>query len=394
MKKYDFDKPVSRAGSNDLKNGVLQERFGRSDLIPLWVADMDWETPEFITAALQKRLQHSLYGYTMLCPVYYQSIIDWQKAHFGWELQRSWISFIPGVVTGIALCINALTQKGDKVIIQPPVYYPFRLVTKANGRQVVNNPLRRKADGSYEMDFDYLASVAEGARMLILCNPHNPGGITWDKATLQRLAQFCYERNIIVVSDEIHGDLALFGNTHTPFATVSPQATAISITLGAPSKTFNIAGIVSSWAIVPDDNLRQRFFSFLEASGHNSPQLFAPIATIAAYQQGDEWRKAMLAYTEENIRFVEDFLAQHLPQIRPLRPQASFLVWLDCTALNMSQKELVHFFVHEAGLALNDGSSFGPGGEGYMRLNVGTQRSVLQQALDQLLAAFLRREQS
>lgn len=386
---YSFDKIVDRRGSGDLKHGVLQERYGRSDLLPLWVADMDFETPPFITEALRQRLDHSLFGYTVVPEELWDVIIQWTLEHHGWQVQREWLTYIPGIVKGIGMAINVFSEEGDKVIIQPPVYHPFRLTPQGNGRKVVYNPLRELPDGSYDMDFEQLEQVTdEHCKILILSNPHNPAGICWKEDTLRRLAHFCYEHHILVLSDEIHSDMALFGNRHIPFATVSDEAAACSITFAAPSKTFNIAGIVSSYAIVPNPTLRRRFYSWLEANELNDPPLFSPIATIAAYSQGESWRKQMLAYIEENIRFVEEYCQQHLPKIKPWRPEASFLVWLDCRPLGLQHDELIDLFVNRAHLALNDGAMFGPGGEGFMRLNVGTPRSILLQALLQLEKAM------
>ena len=386
---YSFDKIVDRRGSGDLKHGVLQERYGRSDLLPLWVADMDFETPPFITEALRQRLDHSLFGYTVVPEELWDVIIQWTLEHHGWQVQREWLTYIPGIVKGIGMAINVFSEEGDNVIIQPPVYHPFRLTPQGNGRKVVYNPLRELPDGSYDMDFEQLEQVTdEHCKILILSNPHNPAGICWKEDTLRRLAHFCYEHHILVLSDEIHSDMALFGNRHIPFATVSDEAAACSITFSAPSKTFNIAGIVSSYAIVPNPTLRRRFYSWLEANELNDPPLFSPIATIAAYSQGESWRRQMLAYIEENIRFVEEYCQQHLPKIKPWRPEASFLVWLDCRPLGLQHDELIDLFVNRAHLALNDGAMFGPGGEGFMRLNVGTPRSILLQALIQLEQAI------
>ena len=385
---YDFDKIIDRTGSGDLKHGVLKERYGRDDLLPLWVADMDFETPQFITDALRQRLEHSLFGYTVVPDELWTSIIQWIHNHHQWEVKREWLTYIPGIVKGIGMAINVFVKEDEKVIIQPPVYHPFRLTPQGNGRKVVYNPLK-EVDGTYEMDFEQLAEVVDDkCRLLILSNPHNPAGVCWPKETLQRLAHFCFEHNIIVISDEIHADMALFGNKHIPFASVSDEAAQISITFGAPSKTFNIAGIVSSYAIVPNDSLRRRFYTWLEANELNDPPLFSPIATIAAYTQGEDYRQQMLSYIEDNIRFVENYCREHLPQIKPWRPQASFLVWLDCRALGLSHDALVDLFVNRAHLALNDGAMFGIGGSGFMRLNVGTPRAVLRQALEQLFQAL------
>ena len=386
---YNFDKIIDRTGSGDLKHGVLKERYGRDDLLPLWVADMDFETPEFITNALRRRLEHSLFGYTVVPDELWTIIIRWIADHHQWQVERQWLTYIPGIVKGIGMAINVFVKEDEKVIIQPPVYHPFRLTPQGNGRKVVFNPLKEKPGGGYEMDFEQLAEVADDkCRLLILSNPHNPAGICWDADTLRRLAHFCFEHNIIVISDEIHSDMALFGNRHTPFATVSNEAAQISITFGAPSKTFNIAGIVSSYAIVPNSTLRRRFYTWLEANELNDPPLFAPIATIAAYQQGEEWRKQMLRYVEDNIRYLEDYCRKNLPAIKPLRPEASFLVWLDCRELGFNHEQLIDLFVNRARLALNDGEMFGTGGQGFMRLNVGTPRAILKEALDRLYQTF------
>lgn len=385
MGKYDFDKVIERRGTGAIKTDVLQERYGDANLTPLWVADMDFETPSFVTEALRQRLEHPIFGYTTEPEDYWPTVIRWIADHHNWNVEREWLTYIPGIVKGIGMAINVFVKEDEKVIIQPPVYHPFRLTPEGNGREVVYNPLHENADGSYSMDFENLAAVAdEKCRMLILSNPHNPAGIVWDKDALVRLADFCYRHHILVISDEIHGDMALWDNKHIPFATVSEEAAACSITFGAPSKTFNIAGIVSSYAIVPNDDIRQRFFGWLQANELNEPTIFAPIATIAAFQKGEAWRQEMLRYVEGNIDFVIDYCDKYLPGIKALRPQASFLVWLDCRGLKLSHDELVDLFVKGAHLALNDGEMFGKGGEGFMRMNVASPRSVLHQALEQL----------
>ena len=373
--KYDFDKIIDRSGSGDLKHEALLPRWGRKDLLPLWVADMDFETPAFITDAIKARLEHSLFGYTVEPEDFLPSIMDWVRDHHQWDVKREWIRFIPGIVKGIGMVINVFTKEDEKVIIQPPVYHPFRLTPEGNGREVVFNPLKMREDGYYEMDFGHLEKVCdEKCKVFILCNPHNPGGITWDRETLQRLADFCYEHHLIVISDEIHADMAIFGHKHIPFASVSDKAREISITFQAPSKTFNIAGIVSSYSIIPNEDIRRKFYGWLSANELDEPTIFSPIATIAAF-------------IEENIRFVEDFCREHIPGIRPLRPQASFLVWLNCRDLHLNHEQLLDLFIDMAHLALNDGEMFGPGGEGFMRLNVASPRMIIRQALEQLAEA-------
>lgn len=388
MELYYFDEIIERKGTDCIKYDTLKEHFGREDLTPLWVADMDFRTPDFIIDALKKRCEHPVFGYTYPSDKYFSSIINWVRELHGWEIREEWISYIPGIVRGIAFTIEHFTRKGDKIIIQPPVYHPFRSVPDSLGREVVNNPLRL-VNGVYKMDFDHLESIIDDkCKILILSNPHNPAGIVWTKETLQQLASICAKHNIIVISDEIHAEMAYPSYTHHPFPTVSDEAASCSITFAAPSKTFNIAGIVSSYAIVPDDSLRKSFYSFLEAGEFNHGTIFAYTAVVAAYMQGAEWRRQMLDYVIENVHFVDQYLKNNIPQIKAYMPQASFLVWLDCTGLGLNHKELVSLFRDRANLALNDGAMFGFEGNGYMRLNVGCPREKLETALDKLKNAI------
>lgn len=387
--KYDFNTIIDRTGSGDLMHGALLPRWHRDDLLPMWVADMGFAVCPDIIDAMKQRLEHPILGYTVEPEDYYPAIHDWILNHHQWSIHRRWLKFIPGIVKGIGIVCNLFLKPDEKVIVMPPVYHPFFLTPQGNHREVVWNPLKRKEDGYYEMDFDNLAQVYdEKCKVLILCNPHNPGGICWDKETLIKLAEFCYEHHILVVSDEIHADLAIFGHKHIPFATVSDKAAQISITFQAPTKTFNIAGIISSYAIVPNEKIRKVFYHWLTANELDEAHIFAHIATIAAFRKGEEWRKQMLAYVEDNIKFVEDYCKEKMPQIRPLRPQASFLVWLNCRDLHLSHDQLLDLFIDKAHLALNDGEMFGPGGEGFMRLNVGCPRPLIALALSQLADAI------
>ena len=389
MANYDFDRMIDRRGSGALKTDALKERYGNADLLPMWVADMDFATPPFIIDALRKRIEHPIFGYTIEPEDYWPTVQEWILSHHGWKTEREWLRYIPGIVKGIGMVINAFLKPDEKVIIQPPVYHPFRLVPEGNHREVVFNPLTENPDGSYSMDFENLETVCdEKCRLLILSNPHNPAGILWDAQTLRRLASFCHSRGIIVISDEIHCDMALWGLRHIPFASVSPEAAACSITFQAPSKTFNIAGIVSSYSIVPNPELRKVFYSYLKANEFDEAPIFAPIATIAAFREGEEWRRQMLSYVEGNIEYVISYCKDKLPAIKALRPQASFLVWLDCRGLGLSHSELVDLFVQKAGLALNDGAMFGHAGSGFMRLNVGCPRSTVVTAMERLRAAI------
>ena len=388
MKIYDFNKPVDRRGSHCIKYDALNNFFGRDDLLPLWVADMDFETPDFIIEAMHRRLDHAVLGYPMQYDGYWNSIINWIESHHGWKVEREWMRYIPGIVKGIAMVIHAFTQAGDKVIIQPPVYHPFRHVPEQNGRQVVENPLRCVGD-RYEMDFEHLEQVIdEKCKVLILANPHNPIGITWSRETLCRLADIAVKHNLIVISDEIHCDMALYGNKHIPFASVSETAASCSITFGAPSKTFNIAGVVSSYAIVSDPTLREKFFSWLAAGELDMATIFAMTATEAAFTHGEAWRQQMIAHIESNIDYVEEYLKENIPAVKIIKPQASFLVWMDFSALGLEHSALIRLIEDEAHLAMNDGAMFGISGEQHTRLNVGTQRAVLEQAMTQLKQAI------
>lgn len=389
MKHYNFDEVINRKGTSCVKYDGLKDTYqGKENLIPLWVADMDFATPDFIIDALKKRCEHPIFGYTFDDDEYYASILTWLHYKYNWKAEREWITYIPGIVKGIGLAVQCFTQPGDKVIIQPPVYHPFRLVPTRMGREVVYNPLKLE-DGVYKMDFEQLESLIDkDCKMLILSNPHNPGGIVWEKEALVKLAQICSAHGILVISDEIHAEMTYPQFRHHPFATVSPEAAVCSVTFMAPSKTFNIAGIVSSYAIVPDAQLREKFYSFLEAGELNAGTIFAFTATKAAYTYGAEWLQQMRSYVIENVNFVDEYLKKNIPQIKAYRPQASFLIWLDCRELGLSQPDLVHLFEDKAGLALNDGTMFGKEGEGFMRLNVGCPRSILSKALESLKKAI------
>lgn len=391
---YDFDEIIDRKGTRCCKVDSLEEEFGRGDLTAMWVADMDFRTPDFIVDALRKRLDHPILGYPLTGSDYFRIVSDWVHSLHGWRVDPGCFRFIPGIVKGLILAEHCLLDKGDKVIIQPPVYHPFRLNTIAAGFEVVENPLLPSYDSDgflegYHMDLDSLEKLIDDrTRILILSNPHNPGGICFREEELRRLASICCRRGVTVLADEIHSEMVLFGNEFHPFASVSEEAAQCSISFLAPSKTFNIAGVVSSYCIVTSPELRKRFYPFIESAEIDYPPIFSALATRAAYTpEGMRWRNEMLRYVEGNIMFLEDRLREDLPMIHPVRPQASFLVWLDCRRLGLGQKELVDLFVDGARLALNDGTMFGSQGTGYMRMNVGCPRSVVGSALENLKKA-------
>lgn len=381
MGKYNFDRYIERRGTGAIKYDLLEERFGRPDLLAAWVADMDFETPDFIIDALRRRLEHPVLGYTAEPADYRQSIIEWERKLHGWDIDPAWLSYIPGIVKGIGMAINVFTEPGGDVVIMPPVYHPFRITAEKNGRRVLNVPLTEDDSHRYHIDFDGLERTETKGGVLLLSNPHNPGGRMWTAAELFRLAEICRRKKLLVVSDEIHADMALWGNRHVPFATVSDDAAHNSITFCAPSKTFNIPGIVASFSVVPDREIRDRFYGWLAANEFNDAPLMSHIATIAAYRNGDEWRRGMLGYVEDNIRMTEEFCRESIPGVRALRPDASFLVWLDCRELGLSHDELADLFVNKAKVALNDGAMFGKEGSGLMRLNVAAPRDVIKEIL-------------
>lgn len=380
---YDFDELLERRGTDSVKWDGVRDVWGRDDLLPLWVADMDFRTPPFVMDALQRQLSGGVLGYTRPCADWAPAIRDWLLRRHGWQVETGWISFVPGIVRAQALALLCFTRPGDRVAVMNPVYHPFFLVTQRLEREVVFSPLVLR-DGHYHIDYARLEQDLDGCRVLILCNPHNPGGRVWTEDELRRVADICHRRGVMVLSDEIHADLTLPGYRHHPFATVSPQAAAISLTFMAPSKAFNMPGLASSYAIAVDPGIRRRFQTFLEAGEFGEGHMLAYVGCAAAYREGEEWLGQLLAYLQGNIDLTEQFLKERIPVLGMIRPQASYLIFLDCRRLGLSQPELVNLFVDKARLALNDGTMFGRGGEGFMRLNVGCPRSVLRRALEQL----------
>lgn len=387
MPKYNFDEIIDRRGTNAIKVDALATRYGDPDLIPLWVADMDFKSPPAIANAIIERARHGVFGYTSPSQTYYDSIINWVGRQHDWKIEQEWISFVPGIVKGIAFVIDCFTLPDHEVIIQPPVYHPFCIIPTLHHRTVVDNPLVLEA-GQYRMDLEGLRKLINPAsKVLILCNPHNPGGRVWTRQELLDIAEICYDEKILVISDEIHSDLAFSPNKHIPFASISEKAAQNSITFMAPSKTFNIAGIISSFSVIPNEELREKFHEYLVRSELEQAHVFACLATQAAYDHGGEWLDEAKDYLWKSVVFVDNYLKENIPQIKAMLPQASFLIWLDCRELNLSQPDLVSLFVDDAKLALNDGTMFGVGGEGFMRMNIGTPFANIQKALENLKKA-------
>lgn len=383
---YNFDELIDRRHTGSVKWDGMKNAFGRDDLTAMWVADMDFRTPPFVMDALRQRLGHEVLGYAMPCEGWDTTICHWLQKRHQWEVRPDWLTFVPGIVRGQAFALLCFTNPGDRVLVMTPVYHPFFLVTERLKREAVRSPLDLR-DGHYHIDFDRLRHDLQGCKALVLCNPHNPGGRVWTVDELRRIAELCQESGTLVISDEIHADLTLPPYKHHPFATVSPAAASNSVTFMAPSKTFNMPGVQSSFAIVPNDTLRARFQQFMEAGEFCEGHLFAYIGCKAAFEHGEEWLNQLLAYIQGNIDFTESYLRQHIPAIGMIRPQASFLVFLDCRQLGLEQEALERLFADKARLALNTGTTFGEPGRGFMRLNVGCPRAALKQALDQLAEA-------
>ena len=383
---WDFDEILDRSGTWSIK----QQRATDGKLA-MWIADMDFKTDPVVSKALRERIDKDLMGYTYTPDEFYDAILGWEKSQHGFDVPREWIGFCPGVITSICQAYLTFTQPGDKVVVQTPVYDPFFNYAKRLGRQVVENPLIWK-DGRYEMDFEGLDRLYDKrVKVLILCNPHNPIGIIWPRETLERLADWCAAHDVLVFSDEIHADLALWGKRHVPFCSVSPTAARIGLEFCSPTKAFNIPGISgTAYCIIPEENKRQRYYDTLRSAKLAEASIPTLVATIAAYTHEPEWLEAVKRYIEGNITFVEDSFAAHECGILPVRPEASFLVWLDCRKLGLPQQDLMKLFNDEAGVVVNNGASYGTGGEGFIRLNVGCPRIIVGEAFHRIEHAVAR----
>ncbi len=384
---YNFDTIINRSGTDALKVDAVPNIWGRNDLLPLWVADMDFATPPFIINELKQRLEHEILGYTMRTPRWASSIVAWQHKRYAWEIQPEWLNFVPGIVPGIAMVISCFTEPSDNILIQPPVYHPYFHVPQNLGRTVRENALTL-VNGQYEIDFERFEHDVRGCKLFLLCHPHNPGGRVWNEQELQHMAEICHREGVIVVSDEIHADLTLPPFHHVPFAKVSAQAAECSITLMSPSKAFNMAGLTSSYSIISNETLREKFHHHLANSELNLGHAFAFNSVAAAYSHGTEWLDQMLTYVQGNINYIEQFIANELPQVEMIRPQASYLVFIDFRQLGLTQQELNTLIVDKARLALNDGAMFGQESIGFMRLNAASPRSIIKEAMRRLREAI------
>jgi cysteine-S-conjugate beta-lyase len=388
---YNFDEIIERNGTNSLKYDGKERYFGKQDLIPLWVADMDFRTPDFIIDALKMRLQHEILGYTLKTDHFFNALVKWVDRRFNWQIQKEWISFTPGVVSALNFGVLSFTKPGDKVIIQTPVYHPFFTAISDHDRQITINELIYN-DGQYSMDYDGLRSLIDNkTKLLILCNPHNPVGRVWKKEELMTLANICLEKGVTIISDEIHSDLILPGSKHIPIASLSDEIAAITVTLMAPSKTFNIAGLASSAAISSNPDLKRNFEKIPNSMHISSGNLFGLTAFEAAYTLGDIWLQELLHYLDKNLIFIKEFFRVNIPSVQVVNTEGTYLAWLNFKKLGMTDNELRTFLINNAKVGLNSGTDFGPGGEGFMRINFGCPKQVLEEGLKKIHAAILQK---
>ncbi len=385
---WNFDEIIKREESDSVKYDLRSKLYGTNDIIPMWVADMDFKTPTFIVDAIKKRAEHEIYGYTIRNNSFFDSVIHWMYYMHKWKVRKNWISFSPGVVPALTLSILAYTKPGDKVIAQPPVYFPFFSSVKNNGRQLVYNQLKHK-NGSYYYDFENLKqNIDSRTKMILICNPHNPVGRVWTKDELTELAQICLENDILMVSDEIHSDLVFKPNRHIPLASISKEIADNTIGAFAPSKTFNVAGLSSSVVIISNPKLKKVFDNFIDDIHIRNGNIFGNIALESAYYNGAEWLNELMEYLEGNIAIVKKFVDKPGIKIKMTIPESTYLLWLDFSDYNLKKNELNKLLVQKAKVGLSPGELFGPGGEGFQRMNIASPRTVLVESLNRLEKVF------
>ncbi len=396
-----FDIEVKREGTNAIKWEFKQheddlhklehtyECFGENRMLPMWVADMDFRCPEPVIKALVARAEHGIYGYTAPTEDCFRSVVQWMKKRHGWQIAPEWICTTPGVVPALNMLVRTFISPGDKVLIQPPVYYPFYSAIENNDGTLVTNPLVYE-NGRYCMDFADLEEKAKDPRtkLVILCSPHNPVGRVWTKDELLRFGEICMRNDVTIVSDEIHGDLVYKGHVFTPFADISQDFAQHAIICTAPSKAFNMAGLQTSCIIIPNDELRSSFQATLQSNGLFGMGTFGVVALQAAYEHGEEWLEQAMDYIEDNLKYLETFLREHIPEIELIRPEGTYLVWLDCRRLGLDKLELKRLMLEKARVYLDEGYIFGPEGEGFERINIACPRSILVEALERIKNAI------
>ena len=386
----DFDRIIDRKNTRCLKYDFAVKRGMPEDVLPLWVADMDFETSSYIEDALTERVKEGIFGYSDVQTPYFEIIRDWMIRHHDWEPQEKWLIKTPGVVFALAMAVKAYTDPGDKVLLQQPVYYPFSEVITDNGREVVSNDLVLTEEGTYKIDFaDFEQKIiANGIKLFLLCSPHNPVGRVWTREELETIGDICVKHGVTVVSDEIHNDF-IWEGTHTVFAGIKKEFADISVTCTSPSKTFNLASMLISNIFIPNQILRRKFRKEMDRAGISQLSVLGLVATEAAYAHGDEWYAAMKNYVRDNIAFARAYVEENLPGVRMIDTQGTYLIWLDFRQTGLTVEELDHKIIYEAGLWLDSGKIFGKTGEGFERINVACPRAVLQEALDRIRGILL-----
>ncbi len=384
-----FDKIIDRSGTASIKYDKRKQVFGRDDVLPMWVADMDFETPGFIIDALKQRLEHPVLGYTLRTPSFFDAFTGWAQKRYDWTVDKKWLTFSPGVVAALALSVLAYTHPGDKIIIQPPVYPPFFSTVKELDRQLLENPLIRDSQGKYRIDFDDLEKkINQGAKMLIFSNPHNPVGRVWTEDELRRLGEICAKNNVIIISDDIHSDFVYSGHKYIPLVKLDPAFEKITVTAMSPSKTFNIAGLSTSIVIIPDDGLREKYNAKLHGAHLFLGNIFGNIAFEKAYNHGAAWLDELMQYLEQNRDLAVNFINEQLPGVSVFKPEGTFLLWLDFSGTGLSHEQIRDKLVNEAKLGFNSGLDFGTQGEKFFRMNIAAPRAVIEEALQRLKKAF------
>lgn len=384
--KYNFDEIIDRSGNRAAKYDERIKKFGTEDVIPLWIADMDFRTAQPIIDACVAKAQEGIWGYTSRPASYFEAVQDWERKYYGWEPDTALMSWSLGVVQTMAALMKIYTMPGDKVLIQTPVYSEFYDIPEAIGRVVVENPLIEQ-DGRWQIDFEDFEKKAKECKVFLLCNPHNPLGIVWEPEQLRRMAEICMKHHVLLISDEIHSDLVFHGKKHTRIASISKQIGQYAVTCVSVTKTFNLAGLQASTAIFPNAAMKRDFDRYWSSMDIHRNSAFSSVAIETAYREGREWLEQLLEYLSGNMEFVKEYCRQHIPQIKPNLPDATYLVWLDCRELGLSNEQLRKFMIEKAKIGLNEGNSFGRSLSGFMRLNVACPRSVLEKALGQLEAA-------
>lgn len=386
---YNFDQIIDRSETHSVKWDLTKIKFGQPDVLPLWVADMDFETPDFIRQAIIKRAQHPIYGYTLRDDRFSAAVKRWMYAQHQWNINQQWVTFGPGIVSAIATALLQFTHPGDKVIIQTPVYFPFRTTILDNGRQVSENKLLEK-NGRYEIDFDDLERrIDKRTKIIILSNPHNPVGRVFSHHELNKLGELALKNNLLIFSDEIHSDLIFEPHKHIPIASISPEIANQTITMVSASKSFNVAGLSTSAIIISNPEIRQQYNQMLENMHLYLGNIFGNEAIIAAYTHGNQWIKELMLYLTQNVAFVREYLQVNMPKIKLVEPESTYLLWLDFRALELNRHELKNFVYKKAKIGLNEGATFGDTGNGFMRLNIACPLSFLKKAMKQLHQAYL-----